>query len=230
MAGQINLLVIGLVVFSCALLDRRGLTAGILLAVAALIKPTLLILAPLGLIAGRHWRALAASMTAGIVGLAAIVMLIGLQSWYDWIEALPRFQRQFAENDALMRNAVSPSVFAVRHGMEDIATGLIFAAMAAALACVGFSRGPSAGARTALIMGGALLLAPYSMHYELAALAPALFALPRNHMRNLAAFAIWGFSLFLNLSSLGLLAAYWAVVWPLFFSNPRHSGELDTIN
>lgn len=228
MAGQISLLIIGLAVLACALLDRNGRTAGILLAVAAIIKPTLLILAPLGLIAGRHWGALAAAITAGITGLAASVILIGLQPWFEWFEALPRFQRIFAENEALIRNAVSPSAFAVRNGMESMVVSLIFAVTAAALTCIGFTRSPNAGERSVLIMGGALLLAPYSMHYELAAVAPALFALSRDKMRNLVACAIWGFSLFVNLSAAGLLAAYCTVIWPLISSKPHQSGELAT--
>lgn len=64
-------------------------------------------------------------------------------------------------------------------------------------------------------MGGALLLTPYAMNYELAVFAPALLALGREQIRNVILVALWGFSLFLNAGVVGLLLAYLAVSAPL---------------
>lgn len=212
---QTSLLVIGMVILSCALLDRRARTAGTLLAIAALLKPTLLVLAPLGLVAGRHWIALSAATLTGVVGLAASVLLFGHRPWHDWLDALPRFQTLFAENEPLVRNAVSPFAFAVRYGCESLIISAIAAVIAASLIWIAFARQHCAGTRSALLMGGALLIAPYSMNYELAVFAPALLSLPRGNWCNFLVCAFWGASLFLNLGVAGLLVAYFFLAWPI---------------
>lgn len=213
--GQISLCVIGLVVLACASLEKRERAAGVLFAVAALIKPTLLILAPIGLVAGRHWHALAAAMVTGLAGFAASLILFGIQPWFDWLVAMPRFQQLLAGYEPLIRNSVSPFGFAVLHGFEHWAIIGVGAAVSAIMAWKGFVQPADAGTRSALLIGGALLLTPYAMNYELAAFAPFLLALPRNSARNLLACGVWAVSLFFNAGVIGLLAAYVAAAAPV---------------
>lgn len=213
--GQTSLLVIALVVLALSMLEKQELKAGALLAVAALIKPTLLVLAPIGLVAGRHWRALGAAAITGAAGVAVSMLLFGLQPWLDWLEAIPRFQQLFAGYPPLVRNAVSPYAAAVRLGLESQLIVWAGAILATVLAWLGFSRPSSPATRSALIMGGALLLTPYAMNYELAVFAPALLALPREQMRNVILVALWGFSLLVTAGTIGLLVAYLAVAAPL---------------
>jgi hypothetical protein len=213
--GQTSLLVIALVVLALSMLEKQELKAGALLALAALIKPTLLVLAPIGLIAGRHWRALGAAALTGIAGIAISVLLFGIQPWLEWFQAVGRFQQQFAGYAPLIRNAVSPYATAVRLGMESQAIIWVGAILAAILVWLGFSRSTSPATKSALIMGGALLLTPYAMNYELAVFAPALLALPREQIRNVILVALWGFSLLVTAGTIGLLVAYLAVAAPL---------------
>lgn len=213
--GQTSLLVVGLVVLACAALEKDERKAGALFALAALIKPTLLVLAPVALIAGHHWRALGAALVVGLAGFALSVLLFGLQPWLDWLNAIPAFQRMFDDYPPLVRNAVSPYALAVRIGVESGAIAIAGAMVAAAFVWLGFRRPASAASRSALIMGGALLLTPYAMNYELAVFAPALIALPRDQLRNLLVCALWGLSLFINAGLLGLLVAYAAVAGPV---------------
>jgi hypothetical protein len=213
--GQTSLLVIGLVVLALSMLQKQEAKAGALLAVAALIKPTLLILAPIGLIAGRNWRALGAAALTGAAGIAISMLLFGIQPWIEWLQAIPRFQQLFADYPPLVRNAVSPHAAAVRLGLESLVIIWVGAIVAAILVWLGFSRPSSPSTRSALVMGGALLLTPYAMNYELAVFAPALLALPREQLRNVILVALWGFSLLVTAGVIGLLIAYLAVSAPL---------------
>ena len=213
--GQTSLLVIGLVVLACAALEEDERKAGALFALAALIKPTLLVLAPVALLAGHHWRALASALIVGLAGMAISVLLFGVQPWLDWVDAIPAFQRMFDDYPPLVRNAVSPYALAVRLGFGSGLIVIAGAIVAATFVWLGFARPASPAARCALIMGGALLLTPYAMNYELAVFAPALLALPRDQLRNLLVCALWGLSLFVNAGLLGLAVAYAVVVAPL---------------
>ena len=213
--GQTSLLVIGLVVLALSMLEKREFKAGALLAIAALIKPTLLVLAPIGLIAGGHWRALSAALATGVAGALASMLLFGVQPWLDWLQAIPRFQALFADYPPLVRNAVSPYAAAVRLGLESQLIIWIGAIVAATMVWIGFRRPSSPVTRSALVMGGALLLTPYAMNYELAVFAPALLALPREQIRNVILVTLWGFSLLVTAGTIGLLVAYLAVAAPL---------------
>lgn len=213
--GQTTLLVIGLVVLGCSMLERQERKAGALFAAAALIKPTLLVLVPIGLIAGRHWRALGTALLAGIAGIVASMLLFGFQAWLDWFQAIPKFQQMFADYPPLVRNAVSPFATAARLGVQSQAIIVAGAVIAALFAWLAFRRPGSPATRSAIVMGGALLLTPYAMNYELAVFAPALLSLPRERLREVVLVALWGFSLIVNAGVIGLLVAYLAVSAPL---------------
>lgn len=227
--GQTSLLVIGIVVLACTLLDKDERKAGALFALAALIKPTLLVLAPLGLVAGRHWRALGVAALVGLAGFALSVILFGLKPWFDWLHAIPIFQQMFGDYPPLVRNAVTPYALAMRLDVENWAIVLVGAAIAAVLTWLGFSRSVDAGTRSALLMGGALLLTPYAMNYELAALAPAMLAMPRERLRDLLLIAVWAVSLFANAALLGLLIAY-AIVAARVIGKDNAHAPADTSN
>lgn len=219
--GQTSLLVIGLVVLACSQLAKDQRKAGALFALAALIKPTLLVLAPIGLVGGRYWSALGSALVAGLAGIALTMLLVGPQPWLDWLNALPRFQQMFDDYPPLVRNAVSPYALGVRMGVQSGAIVLVGALIASTFVWIGFRRDTDPATRSALLMGGALLLTPYAMQYELAVFAPALLALPREQIRNLLVCALWGFSLFVNAGLLGLIAAYAVVVAPLLATRRR---------
>lgn len=225
--GQTSLLVIGLVVLALAILEKKERKAGALLAVAALIKPTLLVLAPVGLVAGRHWGALGTAVLTGLAGIALSMLLFGFQPWLDWVQALPRFQQLFADYPPLVRNAVSPYAAAVRLGVESQAIIAIGGVIAVLFAWLAFSRPSDPATRSAIVMGGALLLTPYAMNYELAVFAPALLALPREQMRNVILAALWGFSLFLNAGVIGLLIAYLGFAAMLLAKKPPVDRGID---
>jgi hypothetical protein len=206
--GQASLFVIGMVVLACCLLDKQEGAAGALLALAALIKPTLLVMAPLALVAGRHWQALGSATLVGFAGLAATILLFGMETWFDWLHAIPVFQQMFDDYPPLVRNAVTPYALAARLGFASWAIVVACGIIAAILAWKGFARRIDPASRSVLLMGGGLLLTPYAMNYELAALAPAILAMARERLRDFSLVALWAASLFANLSFLGLLIAW----------------------
>jgi len=209
--GQVSLFVVGLVVMACAELGKRERMAGVLFAAAALIKPTLLVLAPIGLVAGRHWTALATAAMTGLAGFAASAMLFGLWPWFDWLAALPNFQQTLVGFEPLLRNTVSPYGFAVHHGFAHWSIIATAAVVAIGFVWTGFVQDINAGTRSALIMGGALLVTPYAMNYELAVFAPALMTLARKDMPSLFVCGLWASSLFFNAGVVGLILAYGAI-------------------
>lgn len=79
-----------------------------------------------------------------------------------------------------------------------------------------------------MLMGGALLLTPYAMNYELAVFAPFLLALPTNSVRNVLICAVWATSLFFNAGVIGLIVAYAAVAIPVVGRNVQTRSEVVT--
>lgn len=212
-AGQPTLLVTGLLLFGLAALPEDERLAGILLGVAAVIKPQLLILVPVALLAGRHWRALAsAAATAALLCLASLAFF-GFAEWSAWFDALGRFQALVESSEPLLRSSVTPQAFAALHGINSGAVAALGALIALPVAWIAFRRELDLPVRLALIAGGALLISPYAMNYELAALAPAVAAMNFRKPANAALALVWGASLFLQASLIGLLAIYgWALV------------------
>jgi hypothetical protein len=211
-AGQPTLLVAALLLFALAALPDDERLAGLLFGVCAVIKPQLLLLVPLALLAGRHWRALAsAAATTALLCLASLA-LFGFEAWRAWFEALGQFRALFESSEPLLQGSVTPQAFAALHGFETGAVAAIAVLIAVPAAWIAFRRGCDLSIRLAIIVGGALLLSPYAMNYELAALAPAVAAMDIKKRANLVLALVWGSSLFLQASLIGLLAIYgWAL-------------------
>jgi hypothetical protein len=212
LAGQPTLFVVALVLLGLAQLDRNAVLAGVLFGIAGMIKPPLLLLAPVALAGGGYWRAfIAAGVAAGAIGLLSLA-LFGLDAWLTWLTVLPRFKDFVIGFPPLLRNAVTPYAMAVRLGwLPDAATALA-ALVAVPLAWFAFARSRDLAVRLAALVGGALLISPYAMNYELAALAPAVAAARPDKRGDVLVLSVWGTSLFATASLAGLLAGY---VWLL---------------
>jgi hypothetical protein len=177
-----------------------------------MLKPTLLIIAPIGLLAGRHWRALiGATVTVTLVAMVSI-LLFGLAPWLAWFEALPRFREIFDTSPPLYRNGITPYAFALYWGLSAKWVTWAMLPLAILGTAVVFARSDDWRARMAAAVGGSLLVSPYAMNYELAALAPVVLTMRREKFYDLILPAVWGASLFFNASLLGLAGVYlWAL-------------------
>jgi hypothetical protein len=174
-AGQVTLIVGGLLYGGLVLLARRPIAAGILFACAALLKPQAALLVPLALIAGRHWRPLFAALAAGAAGGVVSLLLHGPTIWFDWLAAVRDFDALIRSN-GFIANGITPAAFAHGAGIEGAAAIAVVAAGALlGIACCWhvFRRSDDPALRGGAIVCGSLLCTPYALPYEAAALLPA---------------------------------------------------------
>jgi hypothetical protein len=212
MAGQPTILVMALIVLGLTRLDRDEGWAGLLFAIAAMIKPPLLLLAPVALVAGGYWCALVAA-GVGCAAIGAVSLAVfGLDAWLAWLSALPAFNALVTEFEPLLRNAVTPHAMAVRLDLPPFLATAAAALVAVPLAWLGFARTRDLEVRLVTLVGGALLVSPYAMNYELAAFAPVVAAVRFERLRDFVMPVVWAGSLFATWSIAGLVAVYaWGV-------------------
>lgn len=173
--GQITLLIGGLVLAGLAM-RRRALLAGVLFGVAAALKPQMLIFAPLALLAEGQWKTLASAGLTGLLLAAASVGLWGVGTWFDWLEAVPRFQQEVIfTNPSLVADAITPYAALSRLGLPG-AWAFLLIPVAALAVWIVFRRTEDLADRLIVVLGAALVASPYAMNYEAALLAPGVAA------------------------------------------------------
>ena len=171
--GQTTLLIGGLAIAGLALERTRPVVAGLLFGVAAAVKPQLVLLVPVALIAEGRWRTLAAAGAAA-GGLGAVSMTVwGLAPWLEWLSALQRFRGVIFNDVHMVRAAVTPYAALQLLGLNG-AWALLLAPLAPVAVWLVFRRTPDIAARSLALFAGALLISPYAMNYEVALLAPAV--------------------------------------------------------
>lgn len=208
LVGQTSFLVGGLALAGLARLRKDEVGAGILLGLAATIKPTVLILAPFALIAGGHYRALIAAAVSGGTVILVSILAFGVDPWLAWIEAIPRFQALFMADDALVRTAVTPYALAMRFGVASQVVLALCRGIALIVVIIVFRRSQDVAVRSVALLGGALIAAPYAMNYELALIAPAVMTLPLQRWRDAIVPTLFALSLFATASLAGLALVY----------------------
>jgi len=170
--GQTTFAIAGLAALALAWRER-SITAGVLLGVAAAIKPQLLIFMPIALLAEWRWRSLISAGFTGLLLCGASVAIWGLEPWQAWFAALPRFQTLFETTPGLIEDAITPYAWLQRNGWSTGPT-LLLAPVAAALVWLTVRRSDRPADRLIATFGGALLVSPYAMPYEAALLAPGV--------------------------------------------------------
>jgi hypothetical protein len=170
--GQVTFLIGGLTLLGLTL-DRRPWLAGLAFGVAAAIKPQLLVLLPVALLAQRNWAALAGAAIAGAAMVIGSLVVFGLQPWLDWVSALGRFQQLILMSPSLRADALTPYAALAGLGLPGPLAFLLIPPVVV-LVWRAFARPSPPADRALLLLGGALLVSPYAMNYELALLAPSL--------------------------------------------------------
>jgi hypothetical protein len=162
--GQSVLLVVSAFTFGVLQLDRRPRLAGALIAVAACIKPQLMILSPLLLLG--HWSALRAAIVTGLLLVIASLSL-GPRHWMNWLAQMPGFVHVVQGLAAAHR---FPLVSLLSPGLPLVAKLVVIGAgLAFALWC---SRRSPAEQIIGVICGS-LCCTPYDARPDLVALAPS---------------------------------------------------------
>lgn len=173
--GQITFLVGGLAAAALTL-RRRPILAGVLLGLAATLKPQVLVLLPIALAADRQWKTFAATAATGVLlGLAAVAVW-GLDDWFAWLAALPRFHDEvLLTSPALLADAITPYAMLAQAGLPG-ALAFLLAPLAVAMVWRTFRAPTDAADRLIVLFGAALLVSPYAMPYEAALMLPGVAA------------------------------------------------------
>ena len=177
--GQSVLLVAGLIVIAVLELARRPRLAGVLLALAAAIKPQAVLLAPVALIAAGAYEALAYAALTAIAVVTLSIAVFGVARWSEWIGALPAFQQVIEATPAIAVGVITPTGLAHQLGLAGPVAALWrigFALCGVAIVWRAFSRPSGVSLRLTALMGGGLLVAPYAMPYDASLLAPGVVA------------------------------------------------------
>ena len=173
--GHLTNLVAATILTGLAILNTSPILAGILLGTAATIKPQLLILAPLALLAGRHYSALFSSIATGVLIGTVSTMVFGIDLWLAWLKSLPTFL-DIVRHNGISDFGVTPVSMASQlglHGAAELALRLVLGVTGVVLCWRVFRITGSLPHRLVAMIGGAFLVLPYAMSYELAVLAPA---------------------------------------------------------
>jgi Glycosyltransferase family 87 len=188
--GQVTLLIAAMVLGGLAWQRTRPLAAGVLFGLAAAVKPQIVMLIPIALLAEGRWRSLIAAGVT-VAGLAAAAALIwGVGSWFEWLSALQRFQHVIFNDKSLVDDAITPYATLQSLGLPGALAFLLIAPVVVGV-WMTFRRTQDLADRSIAVLGGALLISPYAMNYEAALLAPAVAAyLARTEDRRWLAYVV----------------------------------------
>jgi hypothetical protein len=198
LSGQCVFLTGALALAGTSQLERRPILAGALLGAAAGFKPTILLMAPVALVGGGHWRSLISAGVCGLalVGLSALIWGPGL--WLEWLAYAPHYLTAITANTRYVTAIVAPAGLAAQLGLGGVALlvwRFVFMAAAAVGAFLVFRRTRALWARLSALFGASLLATPYAMNYEMTLLLPgavlALMAVEGARARWLAFGAYW---------------------------------------
>lgn len=159
--GQVSVLLGAIIIGAFTVAPFWG---GMLLAIAAGVKPQLLLFAPLAFIIRRDWQMLHGAMAGGVVLLALTLLDVGL--WAKWIDMLPHFQAVVLDPDVAYR-LVTP------YGRFQDWTFLALGIAAGAGAVITLSRKIEGPYLAGLIVAASLVASPYGHVHDLTPLIPA---------------------------------------------------------
>lgn len=166
--GQVSMVLAAAMIWA---LSSPSVLRGVLIGLVATIKPQLVAVAPIYLIARKDWVALlsCAASFLSVVGLSFAVFGVG--AWQQWFGALDHFHDIVVRNGVLSV-AVTPAAVAESVGLPANRIWAIGAVAGCALAVI--CRGRSPLSKVAVIATGSLMASPYAIVYDLTPLAPFL--------------------------------------------------------
>jgi hypothetical protein len=177
LAGQVTFFIAAMAIAGLLMLESRPRLAGVLLGLAAVMKPQALVLLPFALAAIGAWRALAYTIGAGVAAVCAAGFLFGPSLWIEWLGAVGQFQHWAMAASGLRRGMITPTALGMTlhldPGAQDV-WRLANAIGALTMVVMVFRRTDDLARRLAALLGGGLLVTPYAMHYDATLLAPSV--------------------------------------------------------
>jgi Glycosyltransferase family 87 len=172
-SGQSSFLTAAMLIAILALLDRRPLTAGVLIGLLT-IKPQLGILFPLVLIASGRWRVFAAAALTSLALVVATATVFGPQIWIDFIlKGLP-VQGMVLADPGRIATPFFPTVFMNLRGLNlsypvAMTVQAVFsaAAVGAVIWAFRFRKDADPALLMALFLACSVCASPYLLAYDL---------------------------------------------------------------
>lgn len=182
MAGQNGFVTAALLGGALVLLERRPVLAGVLIGLLSF-KPHIGVLIPIGLIAGGHWRAIAAAALVVVALALASVVAFGLDAWEAFFHGLSAASQSTLEQGRAEWGKLQSAFGLMRMigGGSALAwsiQGALTATVAIVIAALWRSQ-VSFDLKAAALATGALLATPYIFLYDLVVLAVPMAFLVR---------------------------------------------------
>lgn len=185
--GQTSFLTTSLLCWGLLQLGSRPILAGILFG-ALTFKPHLGLLVPVALVAGRHWRAVAAAAVTALASAAASVALFGTAVWADFLASTSETRSMLESGLHFGYYYKLQSIFAAARLLGSpptVAYGLQALIALSAVAVVVWvwrrSTGDS-GMKSAVLMAATALSTPFIFDYDLMVVSPAIAWLARKEI------------------------------------------------
>lgn len=167
--GQISLLTASLAMLGLHCMQRRPMLSGILIGLLA-IKPQMAILFPIAMLAGRHWRAMAAAATTQITLITASLICFGIKPWHGFLASTGQARAWLEDGQLSWEKLIS--AFALSKMLGATTPQAYFIQGLVALAAIGVLAHVWRQTTNFQLRGSALILAtliatPYAYEYEL---------------------------------------------------------------
>jgi hypothetical protein len=198
--GQNSFFTAAIVLGGIVLLDRRPWLAGVLFGLLV-VKPHLVLLVPVALVAVGAWRTIAsAALTAGLL-VAASAAIWGVDPWIAWWTKTCAHVYLVLAQFEQFHTFMMPSVFASARaiGLSPAAANIVQAVAALSVALTTlliFRQTRDVALRALLLTSGAFLVSPYVFNYDMTAMTGALLwvmlsAVPASRLDALTFGAAW---------------------------------------
>ena len=200
--GQTTLVVGSLVIWGITLIRERPALAGCLLGAAAAIKPQAMLLGPVALVSGAHWKTIGSAVLTSFT-LGCLSLVFGWEAWTAWLSALRSFPEALEVHRIFVFGATPAMAGRTLELGPNAILFLQMTGVAVGVCAAWFAfKTDDVLLRISGLIGGGLLASPYAMRYDLASLVP-VFATCLLHRK----FTSW-------LISLPLLALHSVTIVP----------------
>jgi len=177
MSGQSSFFTTALLIAGFVLLEKRPVVAGLLIGLLSL-KPQLVLLMPVLLVAGRHWRTLASAGVTTLALAGATTALFGIEVWRDYIAHGLQAQVEVLVDTEIIATQAMPTIFTNLH-LIGLSTAVAMAAQAVFALGAGFCvfwagrRKSDPALMATLFFAASVSATPYLMAYDTLPLAMA---------------------------------------------------------
>lgn len=170
--GQTTLIVGSLIIWGITMIRERPVLAGCLLGAAAALKPQAMLLGPVALVSGTHWKTIGSAVLTSFT-LCCLSLVFGFEAWTAWLSALRSFPEALEAHRIFVFGATPAMAGKTFELAPNAVLSLQMTGVAVGVAAAWFAfKTEDVLLRISGLIGGGLLASPYAMRYDLASLVP----------------------------------------------------------